>query len=98
MARYALETHQNKEMASLHFDFKVPKIGYMSSRENTPQASELKTKLLAVNGIVEVYSSQQRIHVTRGGAFTWDELTPAILGVVRDFFDIDELEEVIAYA
>lgn len=100
MARFAVEKHENKERASIHFDFEVPRIWRLSTKENTPRAKELKSILIDLNGIVEVYASDSRqcISLARGGAFTWDELIPKVLESIAEFFQVDQWEEVEVFA
>ena len=98
MARFAVEKHENREMASIHFDFEVPRISWCGTESDGERAKELQSLLLELNGVTEVTASGQRLRITRGGVFTWDELIPRVLEAVEKFFEVDQWNEVEVFA
>lgn len=100
MNRFAFESYPNNQLAGFHFDFEIPEISLWSSDKDKaqPKSKELQSALLKIGGVVEVSCHKQCIRITRGGAYNWAELRPKVIEVVKEFFGIDELQEVSAYA
>ncbi len=94
--KYSIEQHQNHEVATFHLSFKVPEIPYFSEPD-TEDAKVLKNELLQVLGVVEVTSSKQAIRIHRGGVYSWNELEPFVIDLLKTFFKVDEFEKVSAY-
>lgn len=101
MTKYAIERCPNKEYMTVHLSVEVPKIrGWLSSEEPKYAAGEpIKQALESINGIEEASSRGQSVTIKRGGAFTFEELLPDVLEVLREKLGIEkELTEVELYA
>jgi hypothetical protein len=97
--RYAFQQCENKEYGIVHLSCKVPKMpSWISDRETTPEAKELKQKLEALEGVEEAYSSGQSVRIKRAGVFTFAELLPSVLSVLKKELAIDDWTQVEPYA
>lgn len=95
--KYATEFYPNVKCMGVHSEKRFPRISWLSSENKTPEAEKLKADLLAIPGVTEVTAYDYSLTVTRGGVFTWQELEPQVLAVVREFFGVEELTPVVAY-
>lgn len=100
MVRYAYEVCPNKEYARVHLSVKVPRMpNWSSDKDSTPEGRKVKAAIEAIEGIEEASSHGQCVRFRRGGAFTFDELFPKVLAVLKAELQLgDSLEEVPAYA
>lgn len=100
MVRYALEIHENKQYASIHLSVKIPKLpSWLSDKDASQEGKRIKEIIEKINGVEEASSYEQCVRLKRGGAFTFDEIFPKVLEVLKKELSIvEELEEVPAYA
>ena len=97
--RYATEFYPNIKVMGVHVEKPFPRISWLSIGEKTsPDGEKLKASLLAIPGVTEVTTYDYCLNVTRAGVFSWGEIEPAVLAVVREFFEADKLTPVAAFA
>lgn len=95
--RYAIEL-DGKDRVRIHLATKLPEIGVWVARgEETCEAVCIRERLLAINGVVDVYTIGQCLTFKRGGAFTVDELLPQVLDVLAKQLKIESWELVESY-
>lgn len=98
--RYAVKCPGNEEYMSIHLDRELPELASRYSTEkDSPAAKVLRAGLMAIPGIVEVYTHDRyRMTIRRGGAFLWSEIEPLVLEKIRLFFEeTDAMTPVEAY-
>lgn len=100
MLRYAVESHPNTKMRTIHVERKLPSINWYesSSEKMTPEARKLKEQILKIDGVTEVTARDYSMHVTRGGVFTWDEILPKCVAEIQRLMSVGEMTEVPAFA
>lgn len=96
--RYATEFYPNVKCMGVHCEKRLPKISWLGIGEKaTPESEKLKEQLLAIPGVTEVTAYDYCLNVTRAGVFTWAEIEPQVLAVVREHFAVEELNPVPAF-
>ena len=96
--RYATEFYPNTKVIGVHCEKRLPRISWLGIGEKaTPEAEKLKAAIVAIPGVTEVTAYDYCLNVTRAGVFSWGEIEPAVLEVVREFFEADELTPVAAF-
>jgi hypothetical protein len=98
--KYATEFFPNVKVMGVHCERPLPRISWMSlsTEVKTPESEKLKADLLRIPGVTEVSAYDYCLHITRAGVFTWAEIEPQVLAVIREFFGVEELTPVPAFA
>lgn len=98
MSRYAFESHPNTKIRTIHLERRIPTISWYSSGKLTHEAQKMKEALLKIDGVTEVQSRDYSLTVTRSGVFTWSEILPKCIEVLKSMMAVDAMEEVTAFA
>lgn len=96
--KYAFEECQNKEVSKFHISRNVPTVGYFMSEKTTPEGEKFRDDLMAIPGVVKVYTDEQQVTVTRGGAYKWSDIEKPIMDVICKHTGMKSPEKVPAFA
>jgi hypothetical protein len=96
--KYATEFYSNTKVMGVHCEQRFPSISWISSDNKTPQGVKLKADLMKIPGVTEVTACDYCLNITRAGVFTWADIEPQVLAVVREFFGVEELTPVPVFA
>lgn len=92
--KLAIERVDGKQWTYFHLSEPVPVVGLLSKNEN----KEFKSKLMAVKGVKDIHSWDYAVRIERAACFTWDELEPQIIEVLRKHFGVEKFETVQPFA
>ena len=97
--RYRWEPCHNNEIRKLHVGVVLPDMFAGNGRSGTYDEAvrTLADDLLAVPGVVRLWTTRYRIDLLRSPIYSWEEIEPAVLDVVRRRLANGEpLEEIAA--
>ena len=95
---YEVEDGLHGNSRSYHVRYKLPSftsISFLFADENEKSAASLfKRRITSTRGVLSAYSRDYKLEVSKAKLFSWQELEPKILDVLKDFepLNYDEME------
>lgn len=87
-ALYAIETHPNPNMFTIHISIKIQPMRWMETK------TTLKAALMNILGIVDITADCYSITITKAVTYTIEELIPQVIDTLKQELHITQLQQI----
>jgi hypothetical protein len=102
--RYTIERYPNQDVIGIHIEDRLPRVfefrldrkgGWMSDAKLSAEDTDFFSEVASIRGVVEVSGLDYRMSITKGRVFSWDEIVPGVIEILRARYAPEEQAELV---